>query len=276
MSATHQRLVKAWLTRLAATCAGSLPPDEVRNRVDLMAEDLAHDFPDAAVFSDDSRRGVAAELQSFPTYGRLKAFLGAWWDQHRPTAPTPGEPAELEATDLPVVDRFMLGKWLSVAAMPGNRKVVGDWVAQPWADNAVGAAVQGQVPALVVDLSLIRRHATAGYRHLLRTSQLAAQVASKMGWTDIEHRRAAPTEDELAAVAERVGSLTNGVGHRIDDGGPRAPNTNHQAAAGRYAAQVEAQRGRKIGQLSPEQLNAAWDASKTVRPQVPPKQEAAE
>jgi hypothetical protein len=268
MNATmHGRVVRAWLARLAISCAGETPLADQQRKVDLLAEDLALDFPDSAAFTNDSCRAVAGAVDEFPSYGKLKAFLGAWWEQNRPATPA-GEPDDIDATDLPVGDKIFVRRWLSGSHLSGNRAAIGDWLAKPWPGGVVGAAVDGQVPALVVDLSLIRRHAPAGYRRLLRTNQQAAQIAGKMGWTDIEHRRGEPSADEQAAVAALVAKIT---GQIRPTGEPAKPNQAHNAAGLRFAELVAKERGRRLGAVDPKTLDALWAANdKLARPQRPP------
>jgi hypothetical protein len=267
---------------LASVCAGTGPIADLEVKVRQTAEFLAEDFPDSAAFTSASVKAVAAEVQFFPPYGKLKAFLGAWWEQNRPAMPA-GEPDDIDATDLPVGDKIFVRRWQSASHLAANKTALGDWVAKPWPGGVVGAAVLDRTtPALVVDLSLIRRHAPAGYRRLLRTNQQAAQIAGKMQWPDPTGPRPVPRSDEDQAASakaadKRIGIATDGVGDRIEGGAPRPPDPEHMR--GRLLHdQIEAQRGRKIGQLSREALDAAWAASKLRRPDTPepPLPEAAE
>jgi hypothetical protein len=286
----HAKTVARWLFSLASACSSGGPIADLEAKVRQFTPWLADDFPDSATFTDASVKAVATEVVYWPPYGKLKDFLAAWWQGHRPATPgpafTPEESADLESAELSSVDKHMARKWLSALNMPGNRTAVGDWVAAAWPGDVVQAPVLGSTtPALVVDLSLLRRWQPAAYRWLLRHSQPAAHIATKQRWTEREARREGPTAEELAAVAERVGTLTDATGKvRVGDGGPRRPDSNHAAAAKRYADQVETERGRKIGQLSREALDKAWAGSGLQRPQVPdappptppPAQEAAE
>jgi hypothetical protein len=280
MNATmHGRVVRAWLARLAISCAGETPLADQQRKVDLLAEDLALDFPDSAAFTNDSCRAVAGAVDEFPSYGKLKAFLGAWWEQNRPATPA-GEPDDIDATDLPVGDKIFVRRWLSGSHLAGNRAAIGDWLAKPWPGGVVGAAVDGQVPALVVDLSLIRRHAPAGYRRLLRTNQQAAQIAGKMGWTDIEHRRGEPRARTSRRRSRHWWPRQTGrSGWGSPTGAPAKPNQAHNAAGLRFAEQVAKERGRKLGNSARKPSMPPGrppSCAASVRPPEPPLPEAAE
>jgi hypothetical protein len=161
----------------------------------------------------------------------------------------------------------MARRWLSAERMAGNRTAVGDWVATAWpGDGRPVQPVLGQAPALVVDLSVMRRYGPAAYRWLLRHSRAAASIAGKMGWGDAEPRRDAPGEEEQAAVAGMVDAIVRRVASAtVPQGAPRPPDPAHQAAVSRYAAQVGL-RGRGLGELSREQLEAVWQAAGAQRP----------
>jgi hypothetical protein len=264
--AKHAKLVREWLLGLAA--ATTVPAD-IEKRVRQIATFLADDFGDPGVFSDASLKAAAAGNDTFPSYGVLKTFLAAWWEQNRPRT-TSGEPDDLDAVEMPEADRGMVRRWLSAHRMPANAKAVGDWTATAWpGDGKPVQPVWGQCPALVVDLSLIRRHAPAGYRWLLRHNQAAAAVAGKMTWAEADAPKPPPTDEQVAAVAalvaNRVGRTTNGAGQPIPSGAPQPPNPAHQEALSRYASQIGL-RGRRAGELSREQLDAVWEAAGATRP----------
>jgi hypothetical protein len=264
----HIKTVSVWLFQLASACSSGGPIAELEAKVRQFAPWLADDFPDPATFTDQSVRAVAAEAQFWPPYGKLRAFLAAWWQDNRPQTPA-GEPDDLDATRLPTADKLMVRRWQSAARLHGNIRALGDWAATPWPDDRVGALVADAAPALAVDLALIRRHAPAGYRWLLEHRRMAKATADKMRWPPPAARVEEPKADP-----NRRGQTTNARGQPIASGAPKAAIPTHQAAAQLYARQVEATHGRQPGQVSREALAAIWEQTPDApRPQITAKPE---
>jgi hypothetical protein len=240
-SATHTKIVAAWLSSLANLTAGNAPLADASTKIAAMAKDLADDFPDPMMFTPESRKGVASACDFFPSYSRLKAFLGAWWEDNRPRDAVSGVPADLESADLPAPDRSLVLIWLR--------------------DDGEGRSRALQA----VSLSVIRRHAVSGYRWLVKTNANAASIAAEHDWREAEPRREPPTDEEVEAVArivaDRFPSTTNAAGQPIPSGEPARANPAHDAAIGVLAAKVAANHNRPMGALGAETLEAVRAAN---------------
>jgi hypothetical protein len=264
-SATHVKAIAAWLTGLANACAGNAPLADAASKIAEMSKMLAEEFPDDAVFTDASKRFVAGQCHLFPSFGKCRDFLHVWWKENCPRT-SDGLPDDLESAKLPSRDRLMVGLWMRKYALSENRKRLDDWNATAWPkqrDNPelddVTPPIDELAPSLAVDLSLLRRHARAGYRWLVEHNASAASTQSKMGWRGAEEQHKGPrTDEELEAIAaivrRRFPSVTDGAGHAVPSGAPRPPDPAHQRL---IADQVQEHAGRPLGALTPEALEEA-------------------
>jgi len=78
-----QTVVRDWLKALGTLVAGSLPPNEVRAKLALLAPMLADEFPVAA-FCPVSLAAVARQCKFFPSYAEICEVLSPWWRENRP------------------------------------------------------------------------------------------------------------------------------------------------------------------------------------------------
>ena len=100
----HVDHVRDWLKHLGALIAPSMTEQEFDGRINLLAPELAAEFPTEA-YNQESCRAVARECRFFPNYAEACTHLSAWWRQHRfipwPPPHTPAaEPAPRSEAEL--------------------------------------------------------------------------------------------------------------------------------------------------------------------------------
>ena len=78
-----QAVTRDWLKALGTLVAGSLPANESRAKLNLLAPMLAEEFP-AGAFTPPSLAAVARQCKFFPSYAEICEVLSPWWKEHRP------------------------------------------------------------------------------------------------------------------------------------------------------------------------------------------------
>jgi hypothetical protein len=242
---THFKIVGIWLNDLFALVAGQPIEAQAKAKIATVAALLAEDFPHDDAFGRESLVAMAREFKFFPAYSELVDRLNTWWTKNKPaSASLPGE-----KLDLPAADRAMVMFWNQYKT--GERKFDQNVTMQGW-------------------LAMIRNPAPAAFEYLIRTDNLAAEIAVEAGW-ETEKRQGDPSDEERVYVSERVRDCLGAGSRSYDD--PKssiAPDAmgQHVPPKPLPASVVDAfeeRHGRKPGQLAPEQLAAARQAANGPR-----------
>jgi hypothetical protein len=245
---THFKIVGIWLNDLFALVAGQPIEAQAKAKIATVAALLAEDFPHETTFGRESLVAMAREFKFFPAYSELVDRLNAWWTKNKPaSASLPGE-----KLDMPASDRAMVMFWNQYKT--GERKFDQNVTMKGW-------------------LAMIRNPAPAAFDYLIRTDNLAAEIAIEAGW-ETEKRQGDPSDEEKAYVSERVRDCLGASTRTFDDlkstiapdamaqhVPPQPPVSRDVPGEGESAldkakVQFESKHGRKPGQVSPEQLEA--------------------
>lgn len=218
----------------------------------------------------DLAADIAADMERVPTLARLKKALEAWRDTHKPKMPAlPGS----DGLDLTPADELMIRFWNETRA--GIRPL------------ARGVTLQTSLDVM----RLTHEHA---FNYVIRTDLEAASIAVKAGWAR-EPQPATRTPEEIAH-AERVAREAIQALHAAalppsardvpgqerkptpeqhatmaaDEGVVRVPGQRAPLADATFAERFEAEHGRKLGALTPEQQDKLREAAGIKFPAKPP------
>ena len=242
--------VERWLrVELAPKLPPSMPDRDLKIAIQHVAGQVHTKYPPEA-FTPVSARAIAEGLDGFPSLEVFADRLAAWWADHRP-----GSDAALPGGDNPNLSRE---DRLILANFERDRD-----------DGFSRINAPSFRAKLAIRLSTYRRHYPALFRHIVRTDLEAAAIAVQYGWTeDAETAHYSPdkrTDEERArasvTVAEAIQAMAQqrrptatfpadrpGVGRKLDEAVQQVKEA---------AAAFERVRGRKPGELSPEQLAEA-------------------
>lgn len=274
MSVNH---IRDWLTNLSQHVGRAQNVGDLAALIESTAAMLATKAP-VDLFTPDSMEFCLRRFKYFPAYAELWARLQAYQRE--------------------------LSKQLALAAPPVSETLPGaddfdltrsdQLMAQFWNETRAGTRPLARGVTLHTSLDVMRLTHERAYRYIIKTDPEAEAIAVKAGWVR-ESQPATRTPEEIAH-AERVAREAIQALHAAalppsardvpgqqrkptpeqhatmaaDEGVVRVPGQRAPLADATFAERFEAEHGRKLGALTPEQQDKLREAAGIKFPAKPP------